>query len=130
MDRRRFVLTAAGLLTVPLAVEAQQAAKAPRIGWLGGDPARGTHLREAFLQELRELGYAEGRNLVIDYRYAEAKVERFPTLAAELVALRVDVIVASAGTSGALAGRAHVLRRAQTPGGPGGQDPAAGGVRP
>ncbi len=89
----------------PLAAEVQDAAKIARIGWLGGSPARGTHLREAFLQGLRDLGYIEGRNLVIEYRYAEATVERLPALAAELVALKVDVIFASAGQPGALAAR-------------------------
>ena len=104
-NRRTFIVTAAVLLAAPLAADAQQAAKVPRIGWLGGDPARGTHLREAFLQELRELGYAEGRNLVIEYRYAGAKGELLPALAAELVARKVDLIFASGGTSGALAAK-------------------------
>ena len=72
---------------------AQQAAKIARLGFLG-QPDRSPHLREAFLQGLRDLGYVEGRNVVIEYRYAEGKLERFPALAAELVALKVDVIVA------------------------------------
>jgi len=83
-----------GLLTSPLAAEAQQAAKVPRIGWLGADPDSGRHMRETFLQGLRDLGYVEGRNVVIEYRFAEGKLERYPALAAELVALKVDVIVA------------------------------------
>jgi putative ABC transport system substrate-binding protein len=92
--RRDFIGTlAGGLLTAPLAAEAQQAAKLPRIGFLGDSRATGPR-REAFLQGLRDLGYVEGRNLVIEYRYAEGKPERFPALAAELVALKVDVIVA------------------------------------
>jgi putative ABC transport system substrate-binding protein len=57
--------------------------------------ARDPHLPEAFHQGLRDLGYVEGRNVVIEYRDAEGKVERLPTLAAELVALNVDVIVAA-----------------------------------
>ncbi len=93
---------AGGLLAAPLAAEAQQTAKAPRIGWLGDNPAAGPHLREAFLQGLRDLGYVEGRNLVIESRWAEGKIERFPALAAELVALKVDVIMAP-GTPAALA---------------------------
>jgi putative ABC transport system substrate-binding protein len=64
-----------------------------------GDPRP----REAFLQGPRDLGYVEGRNLVIEWRDAEGKPERFPALAAELVALKVDVIVAAGGTLGALA---------------------------
>jgi putative ABC transport system substrate-binding protein len=74
--------------------KAQQAAKIARIGWLGANPAIGRLLREALLQGLRDLGYVEGRNVVIEYRFAEGKLERYPALAAELVALKVDVIVA------------------------------------
>ena len=76
-----------------LAAEAQQAAKVPRIGWLAVNLAANPHLREAFLQGLRDLGYIEGLNVVIEDRSAEGKSERVPTLAAELVALKVDVIV-------------------------------------
>jgi putative ABC transport system substrate-binding protein len=95
MDRRAFIGTpAVFLLAAPFAAEAQQAAKIARIGWLGNSPSALPHLREAFLQGLRDLGYVEGRNVVIEYRYAEGKPERFPALAAELVALKVDVIVA------------------------------------
>jgi putative ABC transport system substrate-binding protein len=83
-----------GGLFSPLAAEAQQAAKVPRIGYLGLNRAAAPHLGEAFLQGLRDLGYVEGRNVVIEYRDAEGKSERLPALAAELVALKVDVIVA------------------------------------
>ena len=83
----------------PLAAEAQQAGKVARIGFLATNPAAGDpHLREAFRQGLRDLGYVEGRNLVIEYRDAEGKLERLPALAAELVALKVDVIVAARHT--------------------------------
>jgi len=96
MDRRTFLGVIAGsLLAAPLAAEAQQAAKAPRIGFLGFNLATNPHLHEAFRQGLRDLGYVEGRNLVIEYRDAEGKLERLPALAAELVALKVDVIVAA-----------------------------------
>ena len=78
----------------PLALEAQPTAKIARIGYLAIDQAASPHLPEAFLQELRDLGYIEGRNLVIEYRSAEGKSEQLPALAAELVALKVDVIVA------------------------------------
>ncbi len=93
------------LLAAPLTAEAQQAAKVARIGYLGANPAAAPHLREAFRQGLRDLGYVEGRNLVIEYRDAEGKLERLPALAAELVALNVDVIFAEGGTRSALAAK-------------------------
>jgi putative tryptophan/tyrosine transport system substrate-binding protein len=93
LDRRTFLAgTGAVLLAAPWASEAQQAAKVPRIGVLGGTPAPHP-LREAFLQGLRDLGYVEGRTVVIEWRFDEEKLERLPALAAELVALKVDVIV-------------------------------------
>ena len=101
--RRAFIGTlAGGLLTAPFAAEAQQAAKVARLGFLALNPAANPHLHEAFRQGLRDLGYVEGRNLVIEYRDAEGKLERLPALAAELVALKVDVIVAG-GTLAAVA---------------------------
>src|SRR5713226_8844655 len=96
--------TLAGLLTAPLAADAQQAVKVARIGYLAGSLAAFPQLREAFIQGLRDLGYVEGRNLVIEYRSPEGKPERLPALAAELVALKVDVIVA-AGTPQPLAAK-------------------------
>src|SRR5713101_2715957 len=96
--------TLAGLLTAPLAADAEQAAKVARIGYLTGSLAAFPQLREAFIQGLRDLGYVEGRNLVIEYRSPEGKPERLPALAAELVALKVDVIVA-AGTPQPLAAK-------------------------
>jgi len=103
MDRRAFIaMMVGGLLTAPLAAGAQQAAKIFRIGYLATNPT--PHFQEAFRQGLRDLGYVEGRNLVIEDRYAEGKLERLPPLAAELVALKVDVIVAS-GTPAALAAK-------------------------
>jgi putative ABC transport system substrate-binding protein len=107
MDRRAFIGTlTGGLLAAPLAGEAQQAAKNARIGYLSPNLATSPHLREAFRQGLRDLGYVEGRNLVIEYRDAEGKVERLPALAAELVALKVDVIVTEgANTSVPLAAK-------------------------
>src|SRR5215470_4220605 len=83
--------------------EAQQAGKVPRIGFLGGSSPSAISARiEAFRQGLRELGYVEGKNIVIEWRYAEGKFDRLPALAAELVRLKVDVIV----TSGPLPTRA------------------------
>src|SRR6266516_1410264 len=98
MDRRDTVLALLALGAAPFAAEAQQAAKIARIGYLETNPVTSPHVHEAFLQGLRDLGYVEGRNLVIEYREAEGKVERLPALAAELVALKVDVIVAAPGT--------------------------------
>ena len=96
-----------GGLVSPVAAEAQQAPKIARIGYLLRDndnPATLSNPREAFLQGLRDLGYVEGRNLVMEYRSAEGKLERLPALAAELVALKVDVIVAPS-TAAALAAK-------------------------
>jgi len=92
MNRKVIIclLTAALLSAVPF-VEAQQAKKVPRIGLLL--QARHSAILEAFRQGLRELGYVEGRNISIEYRYVEGKVDRLPDLAAELVRLNVDIIV-------------------------------------
>ena len=103
MDRRAFLAGGAALLAAPLAAGAQQAAKIARIGYLASNLAATPHRPEAFRQGLRDLGYVEGRNLVIEYRDAEGKGERLPALAAELVALKVDVIVTDGGTVTALA---------------------------
>jgi len=85
------------LLTLCVSVEAQQRAKVPRIGYLGGISYSASSARvEAFRQGLRELGYVEGKNIIIEWRYAEGKVDRLPALAAELVRLKVDVIVSAA----------------------------------
>jgi putative tryptophan/tyrosine transport system substrate-binding protein len=89
------------LITLNLAfvhpAESQQAKKLPRIGYLSGTSLSVNSARvEAFRQGLRELGYVEGKNIVIEWRYAEGKLDRLPALAAELVRLKVDIIVASA----------------------------------
>jgi putative tryptophan/tyrosine transport system substrate-binding protein len=96
MDRRAFVTMVGGsILAAPLAAEAQPAGKIPRIGILRpGSPP--DPLVEAFRQGLHELGYAEGRNISIEYRWAEGRDERLPSLAADLVRLQMDVIVAGA----------------------------------
>ena len=98
--RRNFLIAVGTLLAAPLAAEAQQAAKVARIGYLSPNLAASPHLRDAFLQGLRDLGYVDGRNVVIEYRDAEGKLEQLPALAAELVALKVDVILAEGGTLG------------------------------
>src|SRR5215472_12939766 len=98
MNRRHLLalLTSAAMFRAILA-KAQPAAKVPRIGYLGTDLTDVSRNQEALLQGLRDLGYIEGRNLVIEYRDAQRKLERLPALAAELVALKVDAIV-GAGT--------------------------------
>src|SRR5438309_11391814 len=97
MNRRAFLTTiGAGLVLAPLAVEAQQAGKVPRVGVLfagsRSDPAFQRAV-DAFQQGLVELGYVEGQSIAIEYREAQGKYERLPDLAAELVRLKVDVIV-------------------------------------
>ncbi len=99
-------LVALVFLAASLPAAAQPAGKLPHIGFISlnqtaGDPRP----REAFLQGLRDLGYVEGKNLVIEYRDAGGRPERFPAVAAELVALQVDVIVAGGGTLGALSAK-------------------------
>ena len=79
------------MLAVAVIAEAQQPKKVPRIGFLSGTSTNPR--REAFGRGLRELGYVEGKNIVIEWRYAEGKFNRLPELAAELVRLKVDVIV-------------------------------------
>ena len=98
MDRRAFIGTLAGsVLAAPLAAEAQQPGKVYRIGYLSSSRSSANpQLLQAFRQGLRELGWVEGQNVVIDYRFAEGRFERLPDLAAELVQLNVDVIVAGA----------------------------------
>ena len=106
MERRRFLGTVGlSVLAAPLAAEALPAARTARIGYLAANLAANPHRLEAFRQGLRDLGYVEGGNLVIEYRDAEGKFERLPALAAELVALKVDVIVTAEGTPAALAAK-------------------------
>ena len=77
---------------------AQQPKKVPRIGYLSsGDPASESARSEAIRLALRERGYIEGQNIAIEYRYAEGKLDRSPELAAELVRLKVDIIVVAGG---------------------------------
>jgi ABC-type uncharacterized transport system substrate-binding protein len=95
------------LFVVPLAAEAQLPAKVPRIGILSsGSFKANSHNRDAFLQELHELGYVEGQTIVLEERWAEEKRERLPDLAAELVRLQVDIIVAGSATSARAASQA------------------------
>jgi putative ABC transport system substrate-binding protein len=90
------ILVAVVLLALGVIAEAQQPKKVSRIGFLGGASASFYAARtNAFRQGLKELGYTEGKNIDIEYRYAEGKFDRLPDLAAELVGLKVDVIVAA-----------------------------------
>jgi len=87
------------LLAVAVIADAQQPKKVPRVGYLSAtDPAREFARAEAIRLALRELGYIEGQNIAIEYRYGEGKRDRYPELAAELVRLKVDIIVAEGGT--------------------------------
>jgi putative ABC transport system substrate-binding protein len=96
IDRRAFLgLAAIGLIATPAVACAQQAGKTHRIGFLSLQSGL-SFTTEAFNQGLRELGYTEGRNVIIEYRWAEGKKERLPELAAELVRLKVEVIVTAA----------------------------------
>jgi putative tryptophan/tyrosine transport system substrate-binding protein len=104
MERRAFVSgITLGLLAAPLAVEAQRADRIVRVGFLDSVSSRNVPWIAAFEQRLVELGYVEGKNLAIDFRTAEGHTDRLQDLATELVALKPDVIVASAGPDGTLA---------------------------
>ena len=94
MKRRDFIAALAGATALPFAVHAQQRARVPTIGFLGSSTrsAQGSWI-EAFVQRMRELGWVEGRTVVIEYRWAEGRTERFTEIAAEFVRLKVDVIV-------------------------------------
>lgn len=106
MDRRTFIGgVAGGLVATPLAARAQQVGKIYRIGLLETIPAAQNAANlDALRKGLRDLGYVEGRNLIIEYRSAEGRAERFPDLASELVRLRVDLIV-TRGTPAAIAAK-------------------------
>ena len=92
------ILVAVMLLAVGVTAEAQQPTKIPRIGYLdtSGDPSAPSGRLEAFRQGLRDLGYIEGKNILVEPRYAEGQLDRFPSLVAELVQLKVDVLIVSA----------------------------------
>ena len=101
MKRREFLAFLGVVAALPLEASAQS--KIPRIGFMGNSTAAlEANLLDAFREGLRELGYEEGRNIIIEYRWADGKYEQFPVLVAELIASKVDVIV-TAGTPAALA---------------------------
>jgi putative tryptophan/tyrosine transport system substrate-binding protein len=95
MQRREFITLLGGAATWPLAARAQQAGSLPRIGFLGASsPTAVTGLlSQAFVQRLRELGWHDGQNVLIEYRWAEGRVERISAIAAEFAGSKVDVIV-------------------------------------
>src|SRR5262245_13936835 len=100
MNKRKLGSFALGAMLFALcgSVGAQQAKKIPRIGFLDVSTASGNAgLVEVFRRELSKLGWIEGKNIAIEYRFAEQKLERLPELAAELVRLKVDLFVASGG---------------------------------
>ena len=101
MTKKIIFLALCSLLLAPCcSVEAQQSAKVPRIGYLSGATPDGQSDRiEAFRQGLRDLGYVEGKNIFIEWRSAAGKLDRLPGLAAELVRLKVDIIVTGGATA-------------------------------
>jgi len=106
MDRRAFLASAGGaLLASPLAARAQQPGKVPRIGLLNVASASGSANDVGALRAgLRDLGYVEGRNIVVEFSWAEGKSDRLPDLAAELVRLKLDILV-TPGTQATLAAK-------------------------
>jgi ABC-type uncharacterized transport system substrate-binding protein len=103
MKRREFISLVGAAAAWPLAARAQQVGKMPQIGYLGvSSPSLEPHYVEAFRKKLRELGHVEGKNIAIEYRWAEGQDDRLPNLASELVRLKPDVIVTT-GTPGAVA---------------------------
>ncbi len=107
MNKRRKLVIAlgAGVLTAARGTYAQQAGKMPQIGYVGNStPALESALVEGFRQGLRERGFIEGKNVVVHYRWAEGNIDALPVIVAELIALKVDVLV-TAGTPAALAAK-------------------------
>src|SRR5688500_3541779 len=92
--RRALLAGTLALLTAPLGAEAQQAGKVYRIGFLWDSPAVWPHALEAFRRGLRDLGWREGKNIIVEYRWAEGRFDRLPGMVEELVRLKVDLIVA------------------------------------
>ena len=105
--KRRHLVIVAGALLAPLAANAQQAGKVFRIGYLSAPTRESVEgILQAFLRALRNLGWIEGRNVIIEYRWAEGHLERLPGLAEDLVRRNVDVIVAPAASAALAAKRA------------------------
>jgi putative tryptophan/tyrosine transport system substrate-binding protein len=105
MKRRELITLLGGAAAWPLTARAQQAARRPTIGYMGANtPVVESQRTAAFVQRLRELGWIEGRNVAVEYRWAEGRNERFAEIAAELVQLKVEVIV-TAGTAAVVAAK-------------------------
>ena len=101
MNRRRFLVASlAGVFTAPFGVEAQQARKMPRIAFLTTTSPGGSPTTDAFLHGLRELGYVEGQNIAIEWRWGRGSTERFSDFAAEMPGLDVDLVVAANDVAG------------------------------
>jgi putative ABC transport system substrate-binding protein len=106
MRRRAFITMLGGAAVWPLAARAQQASKLPTIGFLGtASPGPNALRLEAFRQGLDATGFVEGKNLAIEYRWAEGRYDRLPALAADLVGRKVDVIATQGGTAPVLAAK-------------------------
>jgi putative ABC transport system substrate-binding protein len=105
ITRRAFIASLIAVVA-PLAAQAQQAGKVYRVGFLWDSPAVWPHALEGFRQGLRDLGWVEGQNIVVEYRWAEGRFDRLPGLAEELVRLKVDVIVAPSSIYAGAAKRA------------------------
>src|SRR5262245_43832191 len=106
MDRRAFITVVGGsLLAAPFPAETQQTDRVHRIGWLGTDAA---HRRDWVVEDLRDLGYVEGRNYELVYRLAGGNIEGLPAIATEMAALKMDVIVAVSQPA------VHAVRQATT----------------
>jgi putative ABC transport system substrate-binding protein len=98
--RREFLIAIGVLLAAPLTIEAQQAGRVPRIGYLAQNSAElGQRTLAAFRQELGERGWVEGRSVIVEIRFADGRVDQFPALIAELLRLRVDVIVTTSSAA-------------------------------
>ena len=104
MRRRTFITLLGGAAAWPLTARAQQQAKLPTVGILGSNSAAWSHLVSALVQRLRELGYIENRTVAIEYRWTEDRDERYAAMVAELVGLKVDIIIA-VGTPATVATR-------------------------
>ena len=103
MRRREFIAALVCASVYPLAARAEQPKKVPRIGFLATGPLKSSEARQllnAFFQGLREHGYIDGENVIVEVRAADSKIERFPALASELVGLNLDLIVASNSVAG------------------------------
>jgi len=110
IPRRRLVLAAAALLAAPLTPFAQKQSRVWRIGFLSnGTPSSAKFQLDAFLRGLNELGYVEGRNVVIESRWAEGNLDRLPALAAEVLAQNIDLLFAPSGVAAQTAKKSRTM---------------------